>query len=112
MLNIVIMMGKLLNGVEAKATDNGGKVSTFTIINTRDVRNKNGRRDSDFFDVVAWDDLAEFISDNFKKGDRIIVVGRLQRRLYVNSDGDRKKQDEIVASKVYFAKEGLEELLR
>lgn len=108
MLNVVIITGKLLKAVSPIETGDGTKMATFTIINTRDVRDKQtGERGSDFFDVIAWRDLATFIADNFKKGDRITIVGRLQRRLYTTSDGERKKQVEIVAERAYFSGEGL-----
>lgn len=108
MLNVVIIAGKMLKDVETMKTGDGSTILTFTIINTRDVRDRQtGERGSDFFDVVAWNDLAVFIADNFKKGDRITIVGRLQRRMYTTSDGERRKQVEIVAEKAYFSGEGL-----
>ena len=108
MLNVVVIMGKLLKDVKPIQTGDGTTMATFTIINTREVRDRQtGERSSDFFDVVAWKDLATFIADNFKKGDRITIVGRLQRRMFTTADGERKKQVEIVAEKAYFSGEGL-----
>ena len=102
MLNVCIIQGKVLKDIEPKELKNGGKVATFTIINTRDTRNRNGGRDSDFIDIVAWDDLAAFIAENFSKGDRIIIVGRLQKRAHENASGSTVKQMEVVAEKAYF----------
>ncbi len=103
MLNIVILQGKLLKDVRATNTSDGTPIATFTIVNTREARDKNGGRVSDFIDIVAWKDLATFISDNFVKGDRIVIVGRLQRRLHITQDGERIKQIEVVAEKAYFS---------
>ncbi len=103
MLNIVVMQGKLLADVETSKTNDGKDVLTFTIINTREVRDKNGNRGSDFFNVVAWGELARFIANKFHKGDRIVIVGHLQKRLHVGADGTRTKQIEIVAEKAYFS---------
>jgi len=110
MLNLNIMQGKLLKDVVLMDVVGGddedekkhSKRVTFTIINTRDYRDKNGNRQSDFFDVIAWDDKATFIAENFKKGDRILIVGRFQHRLYKRSDGERRRSYELVVKKVYF----------
>ena len=103
MLNVVIMQGKLLKDIKLVEASDGSPMVTFTIINTRDVRDRaTHERGSDFFDVIAWKDLAKFLANNFHKGDRITIVGRLQRRLYTTSGGERTKNVEIVAEKAYF----------
>lgn len=100
MLNQVIIHGRFTKGVELKQTNNGAAVVAFTLANDRIV---NGEKKTDFFDVIAWNQNAKFINQFFKKGDGIIVIGRLQTREYVDSKGNNRKTTEIVVDRVEFA---------
>lgn len=100
MLNTVIIHGRFTKDIELKQTNNGAAVVTFTLANDRIV---NGEKKSDFLDVIAWNQNAKFINQYFKKGDGIIVIGRLQTREYVDTKGNNRKATEIVVDRVEFA---------
>ena len=100
MLNNVTIHGRLTKDIQLKQTGNGSTVCAFSIANDRYI---NGEKKVDFFDVIAWNASAKFISQHFGKGDGIIIVGRLQSREYTDSDGKNRKIMEIVAEKTEFA---------
>lgn len=105
MLNNVTIMGRLVIDPGLKSTPNGTPVLSFTIACERHFKSGEGKgKQTDFIDIVAWKDTAEFISKYFKKGDSIIVVGRLQTRYYTSPVNESKiKVVEVIANNVEFA---------
>jgi len=59
-------------------------------------------RQADFIDIVAWQNLGEFVSKYFVKGQMAAVTGRLQIREWSDKDNNKRKSAEIVADNVYF----------
>ncbi len=103
MLNSVIMMGRLTADPELRQTPQGVSVCSFSIAVDRDFAKEGGDRQTDFFDVVAWRNRAEFVSRFFQKGRMIAVQGRMETRVYDDKNGVRRKAYTIVADNVYFA---------
>ena len=102
MLNKIIVMGRLTKDVEMRHTQSGNAVASFTIACDRDFKAKNGEKETDWLDVVAWRNTAEFVSKYFSKGRMAVVEGRLQTRTYEDNNGNKRKVTEIVADNVYF----------
>lgn len=102
MLNNIILQGRLTRDPEMKATASGISCATFTLACEQDYKNPNGERDTDFFDVVAWRNTADFVQRYFGKGQMAIVRGRLQTRQWTAEDGSKRKAVQIVAENVYF----------
>ena len=102
MLNHIVIMGRLTRDPELRRTSNGTSVASFTLAADRDFKNANGDRETDFIDVVAWRNTAEFVHKNFSKGRMAVVSGRLQIRTWTDKDGSKRKTAEIVADSVYF----------
>lgn len=103
MLNNVTIMGRFVADPDLRTTPAGAAVTTFRIACDRDFKNKEtGEREADFVNIIAWRELAEFISRNFQKGSMIVVNGRLQIRGYTDKEGNKRFAAEIVASNVYF----------
>ena len=102
MLNKVCIAGRLLADPELRHTGANVSVTSFRIACDRDYRNKEGNRDSDFAGVTAWRNTAEFVADNFHKGDMILVTGRLASRNYVDKNNIRRSILEIEAEEAYF----------
>ena len=100
MLNSISIHGRLTRDIQLKQTNNGAAVVTFSIANDRFV---NGEKKTDFFDVIAWNANAKFINQHFKKGDGIIIIGRLQTRDYTDKEGNARRAVEIVVDHVEFA---------
>ena len=103
MLNRVTIMGRLTRDPELRRTESGIAVASFAIACDRDYSNKqNGEKEVDFFDIVAWRNTAEFVSNYFGKGRMIVVSGRLQTRSWTDKEGNKRKTTEVVADSCYF----------
>ena len=88
MYNKVIMMGRIVNDLELRSTPAGASVLSFRIAVDRRFQTKGEDRKSDFFNVVAWRNEAEFISRYFAKGRMILIEGELQNRSYQDKNGN------------------------
>lgn len=102
-LNSVNIMGRLGADPDLRFTPSGTAVATANVAVDRDVKNKDGFRETDWFTVVAWSGTAKFLAEYFHKGDKIVVTGRLQARTYTTQDGSKRNVVEVVARDVYFA---------
>lgn len=102
MLNRITVMGRLTSDPELKTTTSGVSVTSFTIACDRDFKNGTGEKETDFIEVVAFRNTAEFICKYFAKGKMAIVSGRLQIRNYTDRDGNKRKAAEIVCDAIYF----------
>jgi len=102
MLNQVVLMGRMVKDAELKKTANGTQVSSFAVAVDRDYKTESGATITDFIDVVAWRNTAEFVSKYFPKGSMICVCGRLQMRDYTDKDGNKRRAFEVVADGAYF----------
>lgn len=102
MLNKWCGQGRLTRDIELNYTSGNVPVASFTIACDRDYTPRDGDKQCDFIDVVAWRKSAEFVSKYFHKGDMIIVSGRLQTRSYEDKNGVRRKIAEINAESFNF----------
>lgn len=103
MLNRIILMGRLTRDPELRHTQAGTPVASFSLAVDRDFKDKaTGEKGTDFIDIVAWRQTAEFVSRFFTKGRMAVVEGRLQIRDWTDKDGGKRRSAEIVADNVYF----------
>ena len=103
MLNHIVLMGRLTRDPELRRTGSGVAVASFTLAVDRDFGNReNGEKETDFIDIVAWRNTAEFVSKYFAKGRMAVVTGRLQIRNWQDKDGNKRRSAEVVADNVYF----------
>lgn len=102
MLNEVLLQGRLVKDPELRRTQAGDAVTSFTLAVERDIQNKDGVRETDYIDCVAWRKTAEFVDRNFTKGKMAIVKGRLTIRKFEDKDGNKRAKAEVVADSVYF----------
>lgn len=102
MLNRIIVMGRMTRDPELRRTNSGTAVASFTVAVDRDFKSQSGEKETDFIDVVAWRNTAEFVSKYFSKGRMAVVEGRLQIRDWTDKDGNKRRSAEIVADSVYF----------
>ena len=103
MLNRIIIMGRLVRDPELRTTNTGTSVTSFTLAVDRDFKDKNsGEKSTDFIEVVAWRQTAEFVCKFFAKGRMAVAEGRLQIREWKDNDGNNRRTAEIVAENVYF----------
>jgi len=101
MLNRIIACGRMTADPELRHTQSGTAVASFSIACDRDFKNQDGSRDTDFLDVVAWRNTAEYANTYFSKGRAVIVTGRLQIREYTDKAGNKRRAAEIVADNLY-----------
>ena len=102
MLNRIIIMGRLTKDPELRRTANGTAVTSFSVAVDRDFKSQSGEKETDFIDVVAWRNTAEFVCQYFSKGRMAVVEGRLQMRDWKDQNGNNRRSAEVVADNVYF----------
>ena len=102
MLNKIIIMGRLTRDPELRRTGSGTAVTSFSLACDRDFKSRSGDKETDFIEVVAWKNTAEFVSKYFSKGRMAVVEGRLQTRDWTDREGGKRVATEIVADNVYF----------
>ena len=102
MLNHITIMGRIGTDIELRRTGNNVAVASFTLACDRDFKS-GGEKETDWLDVVAWRNTAEFIQKYFAKGKQIVISGRLQTRPWTDKEGNKRKSVEIVADNAYFA---------
>ena len=103
MLNHITLMGRLTRDPELRYTQSQTAVVSFTLAVDRDFGGRDGaEKQTDFIDIVAWRQTAEFVSKYFVKGTLAVVSGRLQIRDWTDREGNKRRSAEVVADNVYF----------
>ena len=102
MLNKVVLMGRLTRDPEMRQTQNNTPVANFSLAVDRNYKSGE-QKETDFFDIVAWQSTAQFVEKYFRKGQQVVTEGRLQRREWMDKDGQKRIAVEVVAERVYFA---------
>ena len=101
MFNLVVLTGRLTADPELKTTQSGISVTSFSIAVDRRYR-VGEERQTDFINVVAWRQQAEFVAKYFKKGNMIGIEGSIQTRKYSVKNGNNRTAFEVVANNVQF----------
>ena len=103
-LNKVIIIGNVGTNPEMRFTPNGNPVTSFRMATSRTYTTSTGerRQETEWFDVVTWNRLAESCNQFLTKGQRAYVEGRLRTRTWEGQDGQRRSRIEIVANRVLF----------
>jgi len=101
-LNKVIMIGRVGREPEMRYTPSGRPVTTYTIGITRSWNSSDGERhfETDWFNVVAWGNLAEICKQHLTKGQLIYIEGRLQTRYLEDTEGNKHSSTEIIANEM------------
>jgi single-strand DNA-binding protein len=107
-LNKVMLIGNVGKDPEMRYTANGKAVTSFSIAVNRNFQGTDGERreETDWFDIVTWDKLAELCSQFLQKGRQAYVEGRLQTRSWEGQDGQKRYKTEVVAQTVLFLGSG------
>lgn len=98
--NTVQLIGNLGQDIEYKEFDSGKIRASFTIATHDYYTDKNGEKveNTEWHNIVAWGKLANWMNDTIKKGDYVLVQGKLTYRKYEDANGNTKYITEIVAS--------------
>ncbi|MEK7209279.1 MAG: single-stranded DNA-binding protein [Patescibacteria group bacterium] len=103
-LNKAIIIGNLTRDPELRALPSGTKVTTFGVATNRVWKDKTGVKQEDvqFHNVVVFGQQAEIVNQYLRKGQTVLVEGRIQTRSWDGQDGQKKYRTEIVADRVQF----------
>jgi single-strand DNA-binding protein len=103
-LNKMSVIGFLGTDPEMRYTPNGNPVTSFRIATSRSYTSSDGERheETEWFTVVAWNQLAELCNQYLSKGRRAYVDGRLHSNSWQGQDGQTRFSNEIVAERVLF----------
>jgi len=101
-LNKVMIIGNVGREPELRFTSTGKPVTSFSVaVSRRWVDSKNERREeTEWFNVVAWGNLAEICSQYVNRGRQVYVEGRLQTRSWDDDQGQRQYRTDVIASEV------------
>ena len=112
MLNVAAIVGRLAADPELRHTASGVAVTSFTLAVSRNYSRQGEERQTDWIDVVAWRNTAEFVCKYFTKGQMMAVTGSIQTRSYEDRSGNKRKAVEIQANDVSFVGSKRDKLLR
>ncbi len=101
MFNLVVLTGRLTADPELKTTPNGVPVTSFSIAVNRNYR-AGEEQQTDFINIVAWRQRAEFITKYFSKGSMIGIEGSIQTRRYTDKNGNNRTAFEVVVNNAQF----------
>ena len=102
-MNKVYLIGNLTRDPEMRSTSTGIPVCNFSIAVNRRFKNaQTGQQETDFFNIVAWRQLAELCGRYLAKGRKVAVFGSIQTRTYEAQDGSKRTAFDIVADEVEF----------
>jgi single-strand DNA-binding protein len=106
-LNKVMIIGRLGRDPEMRYTPSGRPVTHFSVAVNRTWNTSEGERrtDTEWFNVVAWGNLAEICKQFLKKGHQVYIEGRLQSRSWEDSEGNKRSSTEVVANEMIMLEE-------
>lgn len=103
-MNKFQFMGRLTRDPESRVTPNTNTpVTTFSIAVNRRFAEANGERKADFFNLTAFGKLAEFCSKYYRKGQQVLVEGRIQNRSWDDQNGQKRYATDYIIENAYFA---------
>lgn len=104
-MNKFFLMGRITRDLELKTTPSGTAVCEFCVAVNRRYQKKGEEKKTDFFNIVAWREKAEFVTKYFGKGRMILIEGEMQTRQYTDKNGNPATWYEVIAENVYFTGE-------
>jgi single-strand DNA-binding protein len=101
-LNKVMLIGHLGREPEMRYTPSGRPVTSFSVATTRSWNSPDGERreETEWFNIVAWGNLAEICKQYLVKGQQVFIEGRLQTRRWDDKEGVKHTSVEIVANEM------------
>ncbi len=101
-MNKTFLIGRLTRDPELKYSSNNAAIVNFAIAIDRQYTNQQGKKETDFINIVAFQKQAENIKKYVFKGSLVAVDGRIQTRNYEDKDGKKVYVTEVVADRVQF----------
>ena len=101
-MNKITLIGNLTADPTLRATQSGTSVCQFTIAVNRRFPGPDGQKQTDFFRINTWRQLAESCNKYLSKGKKVAIVGELQARTYEANDGTTRMSLDVSADEVEF----------
>jgi single-strand DNA-binding protein len=100
MLNKIMLIGNLGRDPELNVTSDGTPVTKFSLAVNRNTKTSTGEKkeETDWFNVVAWRQLAEICERYLHKGSKVYIEGRLTQRKYTDREGIQRTSVEVIAN--------------
>jgi len=97
-----MIIGHLGRDPEMRFTPSGRPVTTFSVAVSRSWNTADGERrsETEWFNIVAWGNLAEICKQYLHKGQQVYIEGRLQTRRWEDNDGQKRTRVEVVANEM------------
>ncbi len=103
-MNKFQFMGRLTRDPETRVIPNSStQVTSFSLAVNRRFADQNGERKTDFFNLTAFGKLAEFCSKYYRKGQQVLVEGRIQNRSWDDQNGQKRYATDFIIENAYFA---------
>jgi single-strand DNA-binding protein len=101
-VNKIIVIGNVGRDPELRYTANGKSMVQFSVATNHNYQNPSGewQEQTEWFRVIAWNQLAERVMERIQKGSQAYVEGRLQTRTWTGNDGKERKEVEIIANTI------------
>jgi single-strand DNA-binding protein len=103
MLNKIMLIGNLGKDPDMSYTPQGTPITKFTLaVNRRSKDRDTGERreETTWFNIVAWNQLAETINTYLHKGSKVYIEGRMTSRKYTDKDGVERTAWEVTANEM------------
>jgi len=99
-MNKIFLIGNLGRDPEMSYTTNGTAVTKFSLAVNRVTKSPTGERqeETDWFNIIAWRQLAETCNQYLRKGSKVFIEGRLSIRKYIGNDGIQRTAIEVIAN--------------
>lgn len=99
----VVIIGNATSDAELRTTPRGTEVASFRVAVNDRIKNDDGTwvdGEPTFYSVSAWDPIASGVSEQVRKGTRVIVTGKLKSRTYETKDGIKGQSLDVRADEV------------
>jgi len=100
MLNKIMLIGNLGREPELQVTSDGTPYTRFSLAVSRSYKSKNGdsKEETEWFNIVAWNKLAETCERYLHKGSKVYIEGRVTQRKYTDKNGNERTAVDVIAS--------------
>ena len=102
MYNYFMLMGRLVKDPEIKELSEGKKVMNIRLAVGRSFQNLKGEYETDFFTIVFWDYLVDYAKDNLKKGQPVLIKGRIQTTKAEMASGYTLSYPTLIGERIMF----------
>ena len=101
-LNKVILMGNVGSDPEIRGLQGGGKVASFRLATSEKYKDRNGdaHENTEWHNIVVWNNSADFVEKYIKKGSLVLVEGKLTTRQWEDRNGAKRSTTEVKAESI------------